>query len=61
MSASRSSIGGAAEVAINPFHAGHRVGILCREAKDLWQARELVRELELQQQLFEPRTIAGEG
>ena len=42
------------------IHAGHRVGILCREVKDLWEARELVRELELQQQLFEPRPIAGE-
>ena len=32
----------------------------CREVQGLWQARELVRELELQQQLLEPRTIAGE-
>lgn len=42
------------------IHAGHRVGILCREEQGLWQARELVRELELQQQLLEPRTIARE-
>ncbi|WP_255445850.1 hypothetical protein [Synechococcus sp. RS9907] len=32
----------------------------CREVQGLWQARELVRELELQQQLFQPCTIAGE-
>lgn len=33
----------------------------CREVQGLWQARELVRELELRQQLLKPRFIAESG
>ena len=33
----------------------------CCEVQDLWQARELVRELELRQQQLKPRSIAESG